>query len=359
MTKPKVKFGFATVSSEGYIDHTAGLIVNLRTFYPETLIVVCTLDAVSYQAFSFWEDPHLITVSSETVWDPPFWRNISARMNRSERAFATKAALSAWCLETAVGSLLLLDSDLLFLDKVDDLIELLAKHPALLVASRHGVASWRKSQRFGLFSAGILGLTQKVINEVKLWKASCFDNCSAMPLSGLYYEQKYLDAFVNIPNIALIHDAGINISQTFLRRASVYRDDTNIWRTKDGTKIRIFHASRTSDKDLPLYKQKQLINIQGLKRIKAVHTKTAKAKNRGTELIMAKMLRQLAIGKYITRVLRAVPTLSQNFMVIYRTITIRQFTIFGRLIETFSRKNQLSKKLHNESQEHYEQSEID
>ena len=109
-------FGFATVSSKGYVDQTAGLILNLRTFYPDTIIVVCTLDSIAFEAFSSLEDPSLLIVSGETVWGATFWRNISARMDRAERAFATKAALSAWFLEKVATSLLLLDSDLLFLD---------------------------------------------------------------------------------------------------------------------------------------------------------------------------------------------------------------------------------------------------
>lgn len=348
-------FGFATVSSKGYVDQTAGLILNLRTFYPDTTIVVCALDSTSFEAFSSLADPSLLIVSGETVWGATFWRNISARMDRAERAFATKAALSAWFLEKVAASLLLLDSDLLFLDRVDDLLNLLSKHPAMLVSGRHGIQSWNKSQRFGFFSAGVLGLTNNIIEEVKIWKAHCFENCSAIPLSGLYYEQKYLDSFVNIPNIAVVHDPGINISQTFLKRSHPYRDSEGRWCVSDGTRIRIFHASRSSDQDFSLYKDKQHINHQGLNKITTADDLTIRRQSRGAESMVATMFRRIAIGKFINYLLESTPIVLRKTMAIYRTLTIRELPLRERITETFLKKSRLLKTLHAESSSNHAQ----
>ena len=349
METAQENFGFATVSSQGYVDQTAGLLLNLREFYPNTQFVICALDQATYRAFSLANDPHLTVVSAEIVWGPAVWRNIMARMNRAERAFATKSALSDWFLTHQARSLLLLDSDLLFLDRIDDLLDLLGERAAILVAGRHGMGEWAKSNRFGLFSAGIVGLTTGVMQEVKKWKVACFENCSAVPLSGVYYEQKYLDAFVNVPGVALIHDPGINISQTFLKLMAPYQDEQNQWRVKDGTPIRIFHASRATDKTFPLYEEKELLNQRGLEKLSLETTSDVHRQAPGAESKMAKVIRKIAVGRYLTRVMNGVPLLSRKMMILYRTLTIRELPFTERLRETFLRKHQLSQTMRKET----------
>ncbi len=341
MNKTLEKFGFATVTSEGYIDQTAGLILNLRRFYPNIPIAICTLDKSAHTAFNSSDDPHLIVVTAEVVWGQAFWRNIIARMNRPELAFATKSALCDWFLNNHVTSLFLLDSDLLFLEPIDDLVSLLDSHPVVLVTSRHGIDEWDKSGRFGLFSAGIVGLTYNISLEIRKWKSACFDNCSAVPLSGTYYEQKYLDTFINIPRVALIHDLGINISQTFLKAMAPYQDSEQRWRVKDGTAIRIFHASRATDKGFPLYQKKELLNQEGLKVLSIATLDFTPRETLGSELNMAKIARRISIGRIWTNILNTVPYLSRKTMTLYRTCTLGELSLLDRFKETFIRKKTL------------------
>ena len=342
MDNPQENFGFATVSSQGYVDQTAGLLLNLREFYPNTQIVICALDQATYRAFSLANDPHLTVVSAEIVWGPAVWRNIMARMNRAERAFATKSALCNWFLTHQATALLLLDSDLLFLDRIDDLLAKFSGCPAILVAGRHGMEEWAKSNRFGLFSAGIVGLTTDIIQEVKKWKVACFENCSAVPLSGVYYEQKYLDAFVNVPGVALIHDPGINISQTFLKLMAPYQDEKNQWRVKDGTPIRIFHASRAADKTFPLYKEKELFNQRGLEKLSLETTSDVHRQAPGAESQMAKIIRKISVGRYLTKVMNGIPLLSRKIMIVYRTLTIQELPFTEHRQKILCRKHQLA-----------------
>lgn len=91
---------FATVASHGYIDQAAGLIVNLREFYPEARIVVCALDTATERAFAEIDDANVICAPAAEVWGEVFWRNMTSRMTMPERAFASKSALAAWAVET-------------------------------------------------------------------------------------------------------------------------------------------------------------------------------------------------------------------------------------------------------------------
>ncbi|MEP4378188.1 MAG: hypothetical protein ABJ215_02080 [Alphaproteobacteria bacterium] len=345
-------FAFATVTSQGYVDQTAGLLLNLREYYPDTTVVICALDDGAAAAFEAIEDSHLVTVTAETVWGPDCWRNMTARMTRAERAFATKSAICAWTLETQARSLLLLDSDLLFLDRTDDIVELLEDHPAVLVTGRHGVDEWSKAGRFGLFSAGVLGLSRSTLREVAIWKAACFNACTAVPLSGIYYEQKYLDPFLNLPGVALVHDPGINISQTFLKLLAPYQDDDGKWRVKGGTQIRIYHASRSSDDSFPLFQDKADWNRRGLEMMGLAPDDGAARQAPGLESGSAKLQRRLALGRRFTNIVDGLPGFLLRVMEIYRTLTLRDLPFKTRWHETFSRKKDLARALEDDAGRH-------
>ena len=77
---------FATVASHNYIDQAAGLLINLRQYYPDSEIVICALDDATEQAFSRTDDQNLTCVPATTVWGEKYWRNLTCWMSIAERA---------------------------------------------------------------------------------------------------------------------------------------------------------------------------------------------------------------------------------------------------------------------------------
>lgn len=336
---------FATVASQAYIEHALGLYTNVREFYPDALIVICALDRSTEKALSAVVDQRLHVPRAEEVWGPEHWRNLCVRNNTAELAFATKAALTYWVLDGRSTGVLLLDSDVLILDRIDDLLGAILDHDILLVPSRHPVLSWRKSQTFGLFSAGVVGWSRRAVTAASMWRELCFDECRALPAAGLHYEQKYLEYFLGSFDVAIVRDTGINVSATVMRDARPSLADDDRWYTADGALIRIFHLSRTTATDTSLAQTKLDYNRRG------VLSAGVRPKPRGGVLAarnaagISKIVADLQLGRRLetagVRLGRSVRIL----FTVYRVLTLPQGPLHLRIQEAFFRKAELRRRL--------------
>lgn len=341
-------FKFATVTSEGYVDQTAGLLLNLRDVHPDIGLIVCALDDQSYQAFAAIDDG-LEVVHAREVWGEDHWDNLHARMNRPERAFATKSALALWTLQQDASGVLVLDSDLLFLSATQDLVDTALSHDVLLVAARHSLRYWQKSHIFGLFSAGIVGFSRKGLPAAKAWKALCFDETRAAPSAGLFNEQKYLDYLVGFFDVAVIRDPGINVSPTVLQIVKPQLDADKVWRAKDGTPIRIFHYSRSTASDLPFAKAKSDYNERGLRHVYGEPSAGSKASEgpsrAGGGSGLSSIIRRIGVGRLymgIEKVMTAFPRLLFTW---HRILTEPHRTFRERYRQAFREKARLKAEL--------------
>ncbi len=334
-----IRVAFATLASTGYVAHAAGLHLNLRRVHPEIPLVVGALDAGTRAAFVGHESEGLHCVDAVSLWGAECWDNMRCRMTRPERAFASKPALAEWTLLNVADAVVLLDSDLLFLDRVDDLLARFGEHSAILVPGRHPIRDWSKAHRFGLFSAGIIGLSRAALPAVRSWKALCFDNCTAMPMTGHYYEQTYLDAFVNLPGVSLVHDDGINVSQTILRRLAPHERPDGRWQSADGVRLRVFHASRSSDTAFPLYQAKMRLNDEGL-----AHLGVSDRRSRshpGRQSLVGRLVRHMHLGAALDRLARWVPRAARWSMESWRLLTVAERPLGERLFHARANKRRL------------------
>lgn len=338
-----IRVAFATLASSGYIGHAAGLHLNLRRVHPEIPLVVGALDASTHAAFAGHDSEGLLCANAEALWGSEFWDNMCCRMTRPERAFASKPALAEWTLLNVADAVVLLDSDLLFLDRIDDLLARFDRHNAILVPGRHPIRDWSKAHRFGLFSAGIIGLSRAALPAVRSWKALCFDSCMAMPMTGHYYEQTYLDAFVNLPGVSLVHDDGINVSQTILRRLAPREGPDGHWQSADGVPLRVFHASRSSDTAFPLYRAKMRLNAEGL-----AHLGVSDQRSRnhpGRQALVGRLVRHLRLGAAIDGFARWVPRAARWSMESWRLLTVADRPLGERVLRARAHKRRLTSAL--------------
>lgn len=320
---------FATLASAGYIGHAAGLFLNLRRVHPEVPLIVGALDGAARTAFTRRESEGLYCVDAEDIWGRPFWENMCCRMTRPERAFASKPALIEWVLANRADAVILLDSDLLFLERVDDLLAQLAHHRIVLMPGRHPLRNWSKARDHGLFSAGIIGLTKAALQPVREWKALCFETCTAMPLTGQYYEQTYLDMFAGLPGAAIVHDDGVNVSQTILARLAP-RQSGDRWLVGGGTPLRVYHASRSSNTSFPLYQAKERLNTEGL-----AHLGIATSRPRGElgrQSLLGRFVRAVHLGRVADRTLKSLPVFARWLMESWRLITVSDRPLDERLL---------------------------
>lgn len=253
--KTKFKdFGFATITSSGYIEETVGLIGNLKKIYPKLNFYICTIDNISKKFFSTINNVY--TFHGEEVWGEEHWINLNSRMLKREVAYSSKSAFITYLLEKHLKSLILLDSDILILSKIDDLIKYTKNFDALLVPARHSLEDWKRTNQTGLFSAGVMGFNQNAIKVLNWWKKECFDFTIMNEYSGYYNEQKYLDYLVGHLYVKILRDEGINVSATILKKIEPYFSKTDkCWYSKNKIKIRLFHQSRATNH--PIYEEKE------------------------------------------------------------------------------------------------------
>ena len=259
-------FSFSTVTSRNYIHHTVGLFLNLQEIYPHYDFHVATSDQWSYETLKKFNYDNFKVYSASDIWEPLSWTDLKNKTTQAERAFATKAAFCNFILEQGHKSTLMMDSDLFFTEQIDDIIEKIKNHSVTLMPGRHGIKNWRKSQRFGVFSAGMIGFNQEAKESTNLWKELCFNECFNYVYDGVSYEQKYLDYFLGEHNAEIILDEGLNVSATVWNRAKPTKVN-NQWKVSSGDTIRVFHASRTTDKDNELSKLKMEIDNKAIQKL--------------------------------------------------------------------------------------------
>jgi hypothetical protein len=325
---------FSVVASKGYIGHTAGLLMNLREFYPRAEIIVCALDEATRTAFGDTGDAGLACPHASEIWGVENWRNITSRMSVPERAFASKSALVSWAVETRDKPTLLLDSDLLFLGPIDDIVEKLTGQGLLLVPGRHPWRDWKKTAQFGLFSAGVIGVGPGALPMARAWRAMCFDTCIASPFSGTYYEQKYLDYFVSEPSLEILNDSGINVSQTLLKLLAPRKDADGAWRVADGTALRIYHSSRSTNEEMELARLKSDYNRRGLAAFGLEQSAGAPREAKlGNKIGLAALIRLLRIGGALERVARLLDSSTRRLIMIHRVVTLHDHSLGTRMAE--------------------------
>jgi hypothetical protein len=344
MADPQITF--ATVTSRGYIDQATGLILNLREFYPTAEIAVCALDAETERAFATGGGPKVTCVPAAQVWGVDNWRNMSCRMSVPERAFASKSALLAWAIENRTRPVLLLDSDLLFLSRIDDIIENLQTHPLLLVPGRHPWDAWRKTANFGLFSAGIIGAGPGALPMALAWRAMCFEACMATSLAGLYYEQKYLDYFISVDGVKILNDPGVNVSQTLLKLLEPRRLADGSWQVAGGVPLRVYHASRSTDEEFELARMKADYNRRGLGVFGLSARESGPREQRtGGRIGFASVARFLRIGSALEVVAGVLDKCSRELITLHRVLTLHDHDLSTRIAETWTRRRKLQAEL--------------
>lgn len=322
----KSKFSFLIVCSKKYIHETVGLVRNINQLYPNYKIFIISLDVITKKKLLKLLKKNVSVLTVEKIWGDIFYKNLECRMSVPEIAYATKSAAAYYLIKKYTDSLLILDADLLILEKIDDVIRSVKKADVTLISANRDLIDWRRSNDIGLFSAGIIGFSKKSLEGILWWKSQCFNHTNINIFYGNYYEQKFLDYFVLNYNTKLIKDIGINLSSTFLRKAKPFYDKKKKkWLTIDKVPIRIFHQSRVTNHKI--YELKNLYLQDFNLRINSSEIKQQKI-----------IIRIDGIINYLRKILGNFIFL---FIYLKRIFLQKKYNYLHAFIETFIRKKKL------------------
>ena len=333
------EFCFATITSKGYTDQTAGLFLNLQDVHPGIPLVAGTIDSYSTNAFRDLENGPT-PVSAQEMWGEQHWQNMKIRMTRAETAYASKSALAVWILQNYAKSVLILDSDLLFLEPIDDIVQEVQKHDATLTAARHPLQSWRKTNRVGLFSAGLIGFSQGGLPGALWWKGECFNETRVLPIGNVYNEQKYLDYLVGFYSTFIIRDWGINVSATILRSVNPQCDETGRWVASSGEAIRVFHQSRVTQH--PIVERKEAYNRKGDQLLFPNKRETVKQKAQGGSSRKFSLVKWLRVGHLVEKFPLLIEALSRRLFELRQIVSQSEVGLISGYRHTYGIKRRLA-----------------
>lgn len=338
------KLCFASLTTDNYLPYLCGLYLNLKELYPEIPFAVAALDKKSEDFLKKIGDEKLIVLSGEEIWGADFWKNLQCRMKRDERAFTSKSALVEWTLEHGFDKCMFLDSDIMLLDRIDDVLNMLDKYDTILAPARFTMENWRKS-RAGNFNGGIYGFSKGGLRLLRIYKSLCFENCINLPIDNLFHDQKYLDLFIHYHGTGIIRDYGINVSGTDFDELQPHQKEDGNWYVKDNVPIRLFHATAVTPKSFGLVIKKHDLDIASFEKC------GGKAKLKGDRVAQKNKLKISSLANLlrVNRLIRLYwiyyVDLIKVFQCINRIISLPDYNIPTRWKETFKKKGPLLEKL--------------
>ena len=168
----------------------------------------------------------------------------------------------------------------------------------------------------------------------------------ATKLGSLYYEQKYLDYFISVNGLYILSDPGINVSQTLLNLLQPRKNEDESWALKDGTPLRVYHCSRSTDDRLELARLKRDYNHAGMEKIGMPMTNVPHRKVQvGTRIGLAALTRILRIGGFLDQLALHLGRFSKGLITIHRVLTLNEHSLRKRFVETFKERHILLKTL--------------
>lgn len=163
----------------------------------------------------------------------------------------------------------------------------------------------------------------------------------ATSLSGLYYEQKYLDYFISVDGLKIFNDPGINVSQTLLKLLAPRRSEDGAWQVGDGTSLRIYHASRSTDEEVELARMKADYNRRGLAAFGLAEKRAPREQKTGNRVGLAALARILRIGSTLEGVSNLLDRMSRGLITLHRVLTLHDSTLHARIYEAYTQRSRL------------------
>lgn len=249
---------FFTICSKNFLAHARVLYNSVRPHYPDARFFVVLCDRIDGMfdpakepfEFIFLEDLNLPNLS-----------DMATRYNITEFNTAVKPFAFTHLLKNfGFGSVVYLDPDLYFVNKMDELDQLLHEGaeavltPHILQPAENDEVHDGKMLLFGIYNLGFLALrnTPAVLAFLAWWGRRLERDCVIRLEEGLFVDQKWADllpAFV--PGTRVIHHPGYNVAYWNLPQRKIVRDGER-WLV-NGEALRFVHFSGNKLDDIKVF----------------------------------------------------------------------------------------------------------
>jgi glycosyltransferase involved in cell wall biosynthesis len=221
---------FFTICSKNFLAHARALHDSIRPHYPDSRFFVVLCDKVD-GLFDPAQEPFEFIYLEELKL--PNLAEMAHRYNITEFNTAVKPFAFLRLMEDLQsGSVVYLDPDLFFVDRMHEVDQLIANGaqavltPHLLQPAEHDQINDRSMLQFGIYNLGFLALrnTPAVIKFLQWWGRRLEKDCVIRLEDGLFVDQKWADllpAFV--PGASVLHHPGYNVAYWNLPQRKISR----------------------------------------------------------------------------------------------------------------------------------------
>jgi hypothetical protein len=222
-----VRFAAATITAGSRIAHARVVSRSFGARHPDIPCFVLQVDDPGCDAAG--GEP-FVQVSIRDLGIPRL-EQLLFRYDRDPLSYACTPWLLRHLLDRGFGGVVFLKQETLVLDRLDDLLEGLSRHPA--VVTPHLVAPLAGHDRVsrelnillsGVFNVGIVAVRQgeDVRAFLDWWADRLSSHCRHAPHEGAHFEQRWLDFLpVLLPGALVLRDARYNVGHWNLRERTV------------------------------------------------------------------------------------------------------------------------------------------
>jgi len=261
---------FFTICSKNFLAHARVLYNSVRPHYPEARFFVVLCDQVD-GLFEPTQEPFEFVFLEDL--NLPNLDEMASRYNITEFNTAVKPfAFLHLMSKLHFGSVVYLDPDLFFVDKMIELDNFLQEGaeavltPHITKPAENDEIHDGKMLLFGIYNLGFLALrnTPAVLNFVSWWGRRLERDCIINLEQGLFVDQKWADllpAFV--PGARVIHHPGYNVAYWNLPQRKIERHGDR-WLV-NGEPLRFVHFSGNKLDDVEVFsRHSQQVTIKSI-----------------------------------------------------------------------------------------------
>jgi glycosyltransferase involved in cell wall biosynthesis len=261
---------FFTICSKNFLAHARVLYNSVHPHYPNARFFVALCDRVD-SLFDPAQEPFEFVFLEDL--NLPNLGEMAARYNITEFNTAVKPfAFAHLMTKFGFGSVVYLDPDLFFVDKMDELDKLLhdgaeaVLTPHILQPAEHDEVHDGKMLLFGIYNLGFLALrnTPAVLAFLSWWGRRLERDCVIRLEEGLFVDQKWADllpAFV--PGTRVIHHPGYNVAYWNLPQRMITRRGDRWF--ANGEPLRFVHFSGNKLDDVNVFsRHSQQVTIESI-----------------------------------------------------------------------------------------------
>jgi len=213
---------FCTIITANYFPFALALYKSIRKFNPDIQFHILIADnhAVDVpMAFS----NNIRTLPVKDILHYSLVNQLHKRyasVNTDFFRWSLKPVFISYLLENGHSKVIYTDCDIFFFDNYDFLFDSLDEASVLLTPHwwntnvNENEESFVSFFSYGIFNAGFIGVSKKGLPAMEWWAKACYFKIGFFPESGIFLDQKYLDAFpFKFPGTEVVRHCGCNIGE--------------------------------------------------------------------------------------------------------------------------------------------------